>query len=427
MTQKKYIFIGLVFIIPLLFSCNKDNLGFGTNMLEQDDIIGAHADSTSVSITMKTVYDDSIRATKITYMLGSTNSAKVGKTRAELYTRLYFSDLGADLQAYELDSMCFELHEKFYFNGELTKPQTVSVYELTKDISIDDCKNYNEKGIFPTALFNSKQLIGSKSYIPGYNALTRTIDTSTYLNLKVDDTYAQNFYINKIRKIYNVKKDIQTNDSLFIREFKGIYVKTGFDDAAIVFAQPQIKLYVHKGDTLKTVLLAPSPSAYNIIYPDDSSKIYLQVLNVFRHENIQPVNDSINIFSNTNYVQGFAGLKVQLNLDGLETWRDSLVIFNTAKLHVPMKSPDDYPYIALNLRVISPTGEMVFGTTSYTTDSKEYIFNFHPFLNYLVDHAYLADEYTYEISMPENNLYGNSVILDAAQTDKLKLKITYTK
>ena len=59
-------------------------------------------------------------------------------------------------------------------------------------------------------------------------------------------------------------------------------------------------------------------------------------------------------------------------------------------------------------------------------DSTNFVFNIHNFLLHLYNNTATADEYTYELSIAENNTYGNAFVLKNI-ADKMKLVITYTK
>ena len=149
---------------------------------------------------------------------------------------------------------------------------------------------------------------------------------------------------------------------------------------------------------------------------------------MFYQEYSSEVSSAIGNKSNVGYVQGLHSLKAKLSLDGIDNWRDSLMVINIATLKLPLKSRDSWStYLPLNLRIYDSKRNLLYSTMSSTKDSTDYTFNLHSFLLTLFNDTKKSDEYSYEIAVPENNAYGNGFILDGTQTDKLKLVITYTK
>ena len=66
----RHLALGFCLGLFLFTSCEKEDMTFGIDMLTPSDLLNAKIDSTSTGITMKTVLDDSVRSTEITYMVG---------------------------------------------------------------------------------------------------------------------------------------------------------------------------------------------------------------------------------------------------------------------------------------------------------------------------------------------------------------------
>ena len=429
----KFSLLGVLCALLFFVSCDKGDKTIGLDNLPASDLLKTYVDSTSTTITLSTTDDDSVRSSAISYMVGEKNDDVLGKTRAGFVTRLYIQGLNLDdLANFTLDSVCFRLSKSHkYVYGDTSTAQTFSLYEVTQDITVEDCKNYCQTKTKPTCL-------SSLSAITDID-FKKHSDTDTSYVYKLSNDFATALF-SKISECYDVTKSPQHFDSLFIKKFKGIYVTTkddAFNNAksVIVHCIPELKLYFHNKSNLtqQSLVLAPSPQAYNKPLSSDPSQIYLQAINVFEHEYQAEVSSSLNTEVNDTYVQGFLGLKTTVPFSGLESWRDHMqlncddpILINIARVSIPLKKICD-AYLPLNMRIYDKSRKMIYSTMSSTTDSTNYQFDIHYFLQYLFDHTATADEYSYEICVPENNIYGNTFVLDGTTSDKLKLTITYTK
>lgn len=429
--------IVLLLLSLLCFSCNKEDQTIGIGMLPDSDLLTTAVDSSTI-ITMQTLADDSTRSTLVTYMLGENSDAMFGKTRASYATRLYIQSMVMDMSEYKLDSACFNIAKSAkYVYGDTTVAQKFSVYELTQPITVADCKNYEQTGAKPAWTFSDANKI-CDIQVPAYKDTLRTY------SCKLATDFAASLF-SKIKECTKTDTSLQYVDSLFIKKFNGIYVTTKDNqfnnvNSVIVHSLPGITFYLSGKDTTTTLTLAPSPQPYDEALKTDPSQIYLQAINFFEHD-YSGTDITLNTESNTAYVQGFMGTKAKVTFSDLERWRkavdhntpsDSTIVINSAKLYLPIKKYDTWnQYLPLNFRVYDETKKphkLVYSTVSTTEDSTNFIFNIHSFLITLYNGATKADNYSYEIAVPENNAYGNMFVLDGT-TDpkKLKLVITYTK
>lgn len=418
------IFLELLFCLTFLFvSCEKEDQLAGLGMLPSSDILNTCVDSTSTLISFSTVVDDSVRSSYVTYMVGENNDDDFGRSRAGYMTRLYLQGKMGDLSEFTLDSASFQLSKSAkYAYGDATVAQSFSVYEILQDITVDDCAKYNVGAQKPSCLSSLSEIMTFE--YPAYN------DTMSVYRKNLDSEYASNLY-NKILSFYNVDSSLQHFDSLFIKKFKGIYVTTKNNqfnnvNSVITHSVPELNFYLSSKDTAVKLVFAPSPQSYLEPLSSDPSQIYMQAINVFEHQ--YPSEITLNTETTVSYVQGMLGLKSNLKFSGLDIWRDSVMVVNHAKLIVPkMERTSWADYLPLNFRVYDSKKSLVFSTMSSTTDSTDFEFNVQGFLLYLFNHSAKSDTYFYEISVPENNTYGNAFILDGTETEKLKLIITYTK
>ena len=421
MNNSRICIIACFVSIAMLFSCNKEKIPFGTEVLQDDDFIGAYVDSTSVTVSYIPVKDDSIRSSKITYMIGSTSFADGTQTRADFMSRFYFTSLTAPLKECTLDSICFIMYERSQYIGDTNKTQTIQIYELTDSITKNHCKAYYEDAVIPQNLVETGLLIGQKSYKPVF-------DTSSNFSFKFPQQYAANVFA-RIQAIYDQTKDVQTIDSLFIKTFKGLYVTSAYQNAAILNVYPQISIYVSKGTTKYRVDLAPTATPYTATSTKDPSLVYLQALSMFHHIYSTEVTSTLNSKGDVAYVQGFSGIKTRVALQGIGAWQDSSVVFNSIKLYVPYvldTKPNFAPAKMPQLLVYNPLGTKVLTLECYTYDSTYYIYNLNALMPQANNNKYNPNNYMFELVMPENNLYGNMLKIDAL-VKQSKLKIIYTK
>lgn len=409
-------------------SCNKEKITFGTDVLEDEDFIGAYVDSTSVSVNYTTLNDDSIRSSYITYMIGSTSFADGTLTRADFMSRYYFTSFAAPIAECTLDSICFVMYERSQFCGDTNKTQTIQVYELTDSLTKNHCKSYYEDAVLPQSLIQNALLIGEKTYKPVF-------DTSAHFSYKFPQSYAANLYA-RIQAIYERTDDVdkldsimKRVDSLLIQTFKGLYVTSAYENTAILNVYPQISIYVKKGTTKYKVDLAPTATPYTASSTKDPSLIYLQALSMFHHIHSTEVTSALNTQGDIGYVQGFAGLKTNVRLQGLQSWQDSSVVFNSVKLYVPyiLDSKKNFaPKKLPQLLIYNPIGTKVLTLDCYTYDSTNFIYNLNGVMTIVNNNQYKASDYTFELAMPDNNVYGNMHTIDAISRQS-KLKIIYTK
>ena len=418
--------LGCLCCLLLFVSCDKGDNTIGLDTLPGTDLLKTLVDSTSTTITLSTTDDDSVRSSAVSYMVGETNDDVMGKTRAGFVTRL------DDWANFVLDSACFRLSQSHkYVYGDVNTAQTFSLYEVTQDVTVEDCKNYCQSKTTPTCLSSLTPLMDID--------FKKHADSDTSYLYKLPDEVV-NAIFSKISACYDASQSPQHFDSLFIKQFKGIYLTTKNDafnnaQSVIVHCIPELKFYFHnKSDaTTESLVFAPSPQAYNKPLSSDPSQIYLQAINVFEHEYPTTISSNLNTEVSETYVQGFNGLKTKVHFSGLESWRDNMqlnssdpLLINIARLSIPLKESRN-AYLPLNLRIYNDSRDLIYSTMSATKDSTCYLFDIQYFMQYLYDHSATADNYSYEICIPENNIYGNAFVLDGTASNKLKLTITYTK
>ena len=274
--KKINIIKGLLFLIPFFYACNKEKNEIGVDLLAQETLISVHKDSTNIC-SLTTEYDTEIRSSRFSYMLGGYTDPITGTHTASFISRYYFDSLNVDLRNYTIDSICFVMYDTSYYYGNAQKSQSITIAELQENLSVEIYKNYYANTTLPVSLTENITIIGEKNYTPQFNA-------TKGFRYKFPQSYTNDLFA-RIQTIYTIDTTKQYVDSLLIQEFKGLYVFSETDDAAIAsYVSPQIYLYIASGTTKKTVSLLPSPTSFEIEDETDSSNIYLQSLSIFTHD-----------------------------------------------------------------------------------------------------------------------------------------------
>ncbi len=422
MKNLKNIALGLLIIIPFFYSCKDEGDGI-SGLLDKDDVLSVYKDS-STAIKLRTELDNQIVTTKFTYMLGSFSDSEIGQTKASFMTRFYYDSVNRDMKDVTLKNISFKMYDTSYYIGNLGCEQKYNIYELKEDLTPEYFEEYYNNGKIPSDIINSAYKIGTVTYTP-------KADSGSVFTYDFPADYESELF-GRLKKVFIMDTSKFVIDSLLVNEFKGLLVTTDFQDAAVVrFVSPEIAISGTYDGKDCEINLVPSPIAWESEDEDDSSKVYLQSLSFFEHKFKPEIESIIGKDDNTtHYVKGYAGLKTVLSFDDLEQWRDSNVVINAVQIQIPIKNLNEtfytYPDV-LNLRVYDKNDELVQTTLSHDFDSTKYLFSSPFFATYIFNNNDHTSEYKFELRIPDNNLYGERVMLDAFDPSQLKFIITYTK
>ena len=418
---KTWIF-GVLLIVPLFYSCEKDN-EVGKELIDKDLLISVVTDSI-VNISMTTEFDTEIRSSRFSYMLGSYEDPITGNHAAGFLTRFYYENLSKSLENVDVDSIVLVMYDTSFYYGNKEAYQEILIAEITESLTRSHFENYYNKAQLPESVIESAREIAVVNYRPQLSA-------DKGFKFALPEAYATELF-NRIKQVYVDTVQQRVADSLLIEEFKGLYVSVPFSDAAIVrYVSPHIIIYMTGTDgSQKTFQLQPSTVLYTSESTSDPSLVYVQPLNIFKHEFSEKIEESIGDNSKTEfYIKGNAGLKVVLDLHEIESWRDSSAIINIARLHVPIANTNDsneYPLPpVLNLRIYDAEGDLFYTTLSVFNDSYEYIFNCHQFIVKMLQSSDDITAYSFELSVPDNNIYTHRLVINGEE--KPRLVLTYTK
>ena len=407
-------------------ACSKDELNFGYDYLDKSDFVKAFVDS-SITVSATTRLDSELRSTYIVYMVGKTSVPNFAESQASFMSRFYFKDLAVNFKDNELrlESITLRLVPLRQFLGDTAAGQTFEINELTQSITQETLAKYFDEGIRPSTLISSAHTLGSKSFTAFPSDSTQDF-TFQFPTEKAEELYAT------IRSFYSQDSSLFYNDSLLNNAFKGLYIKP-LAGAAIMNYATQIEIKTHKGTEHYTTLLKPSVDAYNNTTLAESRRnLYVQALTIFDHTYTGEIQSQLNKQSATSYVSGFMGLKTQLQFPDFDSWHDSVVVFNSVNIQVPITQINKKSQVEMHNRVLflyiydAERNAIGVPIMPSSADSVMYNFNITAFMPTLRRQSAKASDYTFEIAMPYNNRFGNAFKIDALN-NKIKLIIQYSR
>lgn len=420
--MNKIIFLALISISMLIFSCETDS-DIGKNILPKEDILNLNiVDTTSIKVYTQTM--DTIRTNGIqTFLLGEYTDPIFGHAKASFVCEYDKVEGSKFTTEHIIDSaVLYLIADTFNLNhiGNYNITQEIKVYELSD--SLDASPYYNDTDPTP---FLSGNIIGQKDFLP--EVINDTIQDSIVV-VKLTDAFAQKFMQLKEKTV---------NDSIW-KIFRGIYItsETGTNDGAIfrykIDSESLIKIFSHKedeSDVFKITANLAKNTRFNIFEQDYSSTTFFSNIN---NEDVE--QDSV------AYIQAMGGLRTKISLPYIENLKSlgdiainrAELIVNTAPTSVTFEtdfspiermvltgySPDDvYYYLP---EYISSIGyrNIAYSDGSYSFDIAGYI---RDILDGSVDNNGLL------LFASGNTSMKRSVITTGKHSNRMKLVISYTK
>lgn len=410
----------MFFLLAVVFSsCKKDFSTLGLDLQPGSDKINGISLDT-VTLKSFTTKEDSLSTDERTFsLLGSYTDPIFGRTDASFLSQIRLSTSNVTFGTSPVaDSIVLYLDYSSYY-GDTNTLQNVSVYELENDVFIDSSyySNLNIANFIPNNL-----LLANQDYYPKPN------DTS--IAIKLDISLAN--------KLVNADPDSLIDNTVFLKLFKGIYVKTQsiLSNGAIIYfdlisARSKVTLYYHNStDTLKFDFLINSSCAR---------------VNLFKHDYTTSTINTVIGDSLTNdsliYLQAMSGLMSKIKMPYLSSLKnDSSIAIVKAELIIPVNNYDATFYktpTKLLLVGYNSSGSYeflpdylvnssYFGGAFYASDST-YRFNISRYVQQLVDNS--RTDYGMALFVNENRVSANRVILRGpkCKNNGMRLSITYLK
>ncbi len=434
-----------VFLLILIFfidSCKKDPYQVGMNLLPPSDTLNIKTIDT-VSIVAYSVIQDTVRTDEASYsIIGSIMDPIFGSTTAGFYMQYQLSAEAPEFGTNpRLDSVVLCIPYGSIY-GDTTARQHLKVYEIAQDFYYDTTYYSNH------TLQTYSHLLADHSFVPArYDSLTiGGVKGLPHIriNLSQFSTYFGN-------KILFAPSSVLSTDANFILFMKGLYIESeraAYGGALLSFdptnSYSEIVLYYHNStDTnLSFVLSGTSGSArFNHFdhnnYADASPRLKQQVL---QHDTVLGKQEL--------YIQGLGGVRVKLHLPFLNNLlKGGKIAINSAVLTFKNAQTDTtlQPPVTLSLLTVDSAGNVAFlpdesegagyAGGSYHSDSRTYFFRIARYIQQVLDgklkntYLYLqANDPTASVLVTNRiMLTGTKPQLPAIKTDKISLKIIYTK
>ncbi len=229
--RKFLIFSAIFFLFSFLFSCEKQNIDFGSSFIDNTITNLVLVDTSTVEVS--TVYVDS-------FVSSNANAILAGKYRDEQFGKISsqsFLQLGLPSStAYDIpngsyfDSLEIILRPNKTYYGDTLSPYNIEIHQL--DAPITYATNQN-------AFFN----INSRSYNP-----TPLGSGNFFLKPAVTDTFAirlsSSLGLDIFNKLQTKDASMLTNEE-FIPYFKGLAITGGSNNNMIVGFKDSLKMRVH--------------------------------------------------------------------------------------------------------------------------------------------------------------------------------------
>lgn len=431
------------FLIAMIFSmalaaCTGPN-DLGMDLLPSGDLIsiGSKIDT---NITAYIFRDDSARTDESTRsLLGSIVDPAFGKTTIDLacqYRLNYHPVFTPDIQ---IDSFYLYLYYKYIFGDTLTS-QHIKIYELENSIDADKKYYSNE---------NLKSYAGSKvladyTFVPKrsvvMDSVYKTYDTLyQYLKIPLNYSLAQ--------KIIAADSVTLSNNDLFLKYFKGIYIETeDVSSGGSIVALDMLSNSNIDGSAMVIYYRQTKPDTTIIDTTDFAMTIssFSARINSFKHDySGTPFQTEINSVQKTPeklYIQSTGGLRSKFYIPGLDSWKDSVnIAVNKAELVFKVDSlgsnpktwnlPDQLLLTYINGKEYLPE-DYSFHPSYYggtlDTANLTYSFNITQHLQQIVNDS-IDNKGFYLSAWDKNSEYRRVILNGSGVTDGVKLKIAYSK
>ena len=258
----------LLLSITLVFSCKKPESKLGKEVYDPEALLDVNGVDTFTLVTYCEIADSVISGQTPTVVLGSYNDPLFGRVDGSFYAQFRLEannpDFG-ELGTITIDSIVLSLEYRDNY-GKITSPQTYEVYRLEESLSLDSTYyNFMTKNVSTTSLVP----LGSETIKPTPDKIT-VVGNDTLpnpqLRIPLDINYAWEI-------LNSSANGTLLNNTVFLEEFKGLYVKTNnpswsIGDGSVLFLDlrdpdSKITIYYTQDDELRTFsLLANTSCAY---------------------------------------------------------------------------------------------------------------------------------------------------------------------
>ncbi|MCF6357971.1 MAG: DUF4270 domain-containing protein [Draconibacterium sp.] len=440
---KKYNHQFLIVLFAFVFALSgcEERSDFGMEILPKEDLITVKNIVIKNDISSFTFREDSIRTDESTNsLLGSFHDPVFGITNIDFATQFRLQSFPGYGENPQADSIKLYLYYRIIY-GDTVTAQKFKVYELESPLDVD--AEYNQHVDLKSMAYS--QLLGEIEYVPVVKQDSVTLDTFYQLiTIPLDISLAE--------KLVNADSTDMINNDDFLEYFKGLYIETEqvSEEGGTILSLEASSTDVFQGSAL--VLYYNNQEIRDLAVNGDSSIVMPFVISKFsaRVNSIEhdysgtPFENDINKQSTEDtliYIQSTGGLKSNILIANLETWKDSVnTAINKAELIFEIDT------IASDIHNFAPPQQLLF--TVIDSTGAEYLpidYVFSPTFY----GGYLWNDYTYRFNITQhlqeiirgsignfgffltpaykNNQANRVVIKGSNSAIGVKLIITYSK
>lgn len=418
-----------VFLFAIVLSaCNESN-EFGLEVLPGGDLITVQELVIQDDISAYTEREEGLISSGGTSLIGSFNDPDFGSTDIEFaaqYRLQYYPDFGTNTV---IDSVRLYLYYQGVYGDTLTAQQ-FSVYELAEALDVD--QDYSQDIDLKSMAYDD--LLGDISIVPQIEIDTTYGDTA-YQSIVIPIDYSLG------EKLINLDSTILSNNDSLLTQFKGLFVETKEITESVgsilsLSTGSSSRLVVYYNNDENVAETSPDTLYTSFVITENSARV-----NSIEHDYINSPSLPSNVQKDNIYIQPTGGLKALIEIENLESWRDSVNVgINKAELvfQTDTIASDIYnfaPPVQLLVTFIDDEGEekipldYYFNPSfygGYLNTSYEYRFNITQHMQAIIDGD--VDNNGFYLSTGRTTPYANRVILEGTTRDSgIKLYITYSK
>lgn len=417
----------------MLTSCVDDESEVGLNLQNPGDKAAVFNDSSTTLYTYTYQQYDSIYLNPVNLLLGYNVDDKLGSFQNNFMTEIGLSEFNVSFGENPVaDNMILYLNYNSAY-GDTIQTQTISVYELNKDLSLNDYTNsIHGRPMADSVIleyYDSSKPITSFTFEPNpADTLSiKIVLPEDFKNRFLDTTYyssLDSFQMNVFRGFYFIAEPI--TDGGAISYFN-------------ISDSTRMELNYHNDEDTSTYTYLINNSSYRCNTFNRKSSTQINVLPT----ESEPDTDLVQEHFYVKFNNAFEG---RIDITGLQTWADSgFYTINKAVLDIYTVEPEIdsiyYPLPKLQVLKVNDNHERMF-LNEYLAQS-EYAkithgelpdgFGYHININYtLYDAIQNGDDKLSLILTTDresNKSLANRMILKGAVNTEqpLKLRITYTK
>ncbi len=339
-----------------------------------------HVSFVEIPIESSVLLRDSVRTSNYSYfgepnrlLVGTYVDEVFGKVTASAVSQFFTTSTAKIANTSEFDSISLELRFDFYHYGSATKtPQTISVYELTKELKFDSLANYLTK---TNATYSNS--LGTKTFTIDPTEFNDNIknneqDTVT-IRMSLSQEFGQRLFNSAFQYATSTTDTTFITYSEFVKLFNGIVIKPETGDKIVGFnpvaSQSKITLHYHNAttDSLSINLGFTTAVGFSQI-TSDRTGTEVEAVNQFYQESLQSADK--------RYIQSGVGILTKLDFSKFYEFADTVpnVLINSAELVIEGVEASSYaPPAILSLRLLNDNNRLKKFSTLRPQDAIDYV------------------------------------------------------